>query len=448
MTSSILPGNQEPPAPDPDWYRIVRNETTTGASSADLYVYGTIGGSWWGDGVVASTFNKDLAELDVDTLNVYVHSNGGQVSEGIAILNGLRRHRAKVIVTIDGIAASAASFIAMAGDEIIAGRNSEIMIHDAWAVVAGNPADLFEYAEWLDKTSNNIASIYAERTGRGTRDTWREAMRAETWYDPDEALAAGLVDRIAGQDDAEDHSDATDALPLDLSAFAHAGRAAAPAPVIPAARADSGSARRLRTHEGAALPTALRAVAQLPGVQRATNPPAEPVETNTHPIEEGSEMSDALKQGLMKRLGIKPDAELDDDAVLAELDEALEERADEGSRGPAQLPEGVVAVDADTYQQLQQDAQAGREAREQQLVERRENLVDSAIQDGRIAPARRDHWLKSLAADPGSAEVLASLEKGTVPLAPKGYTGGVDEASDEDRLYTKTWGSQADTKES
>ena len=153
MTAPTVPGIPEAfTKADPDWFRIVRGETTDddGSDSADVYIYGVIGGDWFGNGVVADTFVREIAALEVSTLNVYVHSPGGNVHEGLAILNALRRHEARIVVTIDGLAASAASFIAMAGDEIIAGRNSQLMIHDAWSYAFGNAGELRDYADFLD----------------------------------------------------------------------------------------------------------------------------------------------------------------------------------------------------------------------------------------------------------------------------------------------------------
>lgn len=425
-----------------DWYRISEPRAQGDSTTADVYVYGVVGGSWFGSGVVAEEFVREINDLDVDVLNVFVHSPGGNVYEGIAILNGLRRHKARVVVTIDGLAASAASFIAMAGDEIVAGRNSQLMIHDAWVWTVGNAAELTEQAEYLDKLSNNIASIYAERSGKGGREEWRSAMLAETWYDPDEALAAGLVDRVAGaDDDADDEQDA--AAGFDLSVFAHAGRAGAPDPWIPSSSSRRGAP--LRLDAAAALPTAVRAMRSVHLHHSPSKPPAEPVEPITPTPTEGSEMSDALMQGLRQRLGIAPDADLDDDGALAALDEALSEAAEPTTT--TELPDGVVAVDAEQYAQMQADAAAGREARDAQLAEDRRRTVDAAVADGRIPPSRREHWLAQLEADPGAGQVLASLKPGTVPVTAAGYTGGVDEASDEDVLYQKAWGSQADDTE-
>lgn len=393
---------RQPPAPVAEWYRIVRAEATDdGPTSADVHLYDAIGG-WWG--VLASEFVQEIADLDVDQINLFVNSPGGDVYDGVAIMNALRRHKARVVATVDGLAASAASFIIQAADEIVMGRGSELMIHDAWALTWGNAEALTDTAARLDRISDSIAGLYAERAG-GTREQWRDAMKAETWYTAEEAVDAGLADRTeAGDADAKASLAAAGA--HDRSIFAHAGRSAAPAPFIPAARA------------------------------RATHrPPAQPLVDTITPQPEGADdMSDALKAGLRKRLGITDAVDLDDEAILAKVDEAI--------AGPQNtLPEGTVLLDEATLNQLRTDAQAGREARDAQIAAERVALVDSAVADGRIAPARRDHWVAALTADPGAAEVLASLAKGTVPLAPVGYTGGVDEATDEDQLYVKAWGS-------
>lgn len=402
---------RQPPAPVEDWYRIdLRNaadaEATT-PSSADVYLYEAIGG-WWSD-TNARTFVQTLADLDVEQINLFVNSPGGDVFDGVAIMNALRRHKARVVATVEGLAASAASFVVQAAEEIVMGRGAEMMIHDAWSYAWGNADDLREYAAQLDRISNSIAGLYAERAG-GTREQWREAMKAETWYSADEAVAAGLADRTAATETAA--KDALNAARHDRSIFSHAGRAQAPAPFIPTAHA------------------------------RATHrPPAEPVDI--HPLLEGTDtMSDALKAGICARLGISDAdaANLDDDALLGRLTEAL--AAPQTTTAP-----GTVMLDEATLNQLRADAQAGRDAREKQIVAERTALVNAAVQDGRIAPARREHWIASLEADPGSAEVLAKLEPGTVPLTARGYTGGVNEVTDEDAIYAKAWGPASTTKE-
>ncbi len=404
----------KPSAERAPWYRMEAAES--GDRTADVYIYDVID-SWWG--VNAAQFVKDLEALDVDTINLRVNSPGGSVYDGVAIMNAISRHSATVIATVDGLAASAASFIIQAADEVIMGRGTEMMIHDASAICWGNAADMQETAIHLERISGTIASLYAERAG-GTADEWRDAMRAETWYTAEEAVKAGLADRVDGE---ESEPDATNR--FDLSIFAHAGRSNAPAPAVAASHERRPA---LRQGNGSALATVTSMV------NKATpKPPAEPKDT-TQPQEEGTDtMSEALKQGLRERLGIPAAADLDDNALLAAVDEAL---AENEPAAHAQAP-GTVVLDEAQYADLQAAAAEGRVARQEQLAASRAALVDNAVQDGRIAPSRRDHWLNALAADPGAAETLANLEKGLVPLAAAGYTGGVSEASDEDALYSK-----------
>lgn len=203
---------------------------------ASLHIYGAIGGFW--DGVVAGDVVREIHDLDVATLNVYVNSPGGDAYDGIAIRNALRQSPAHVIVHVDGLAASAASYIACAGDEVIMGENAEIMIHEAWNIVLGNAEEMRTEADALDRLSDNIAAMYAEKAG-GEVASWRALMKAETWYSADEAVAAGLADRIEGRDTDAPAGDSAGAAAanFDLSMFAHAGRAAAPAPVPAAAMA-------------------------------------------------------------------------------------------------------------------------------------------------------------------------------------------------------------------
>lgn len=405
------------------WYRM---EATAGATTADVYIYDVID-SWYG--VAAEDFVKDLAALNVETINLWVNSPGGSVYDGVAIMNALRRHPARVVATVDGIAASAASFIVQAADEVVMGHGTEMMIHDAWSFTYGNAEAMRETADNLDRLSDTIASLYAERAG-GDVAQWRDFMLAETWYTAEEAVAAGLADRVDGPTNKRAAENR-----FDLSIFAHAGRGKAPAPQLAA-----NLARRpgLSLANGLALSSITNMVATT-----TAQPPAEPVETPT-PNKEGTDtMSEAVIKGLRERLGVPADANLDDAGILAALDEALTEQA-EGAPVAAAAA-GTVTMDAAQYADLQASAAEGRTARQEQLAAARTTLVDAAVNDGRIPPARRQHWLDSLEADLGMADTLAGLAKGLVPLNPAGYTGGVDESSDEDTTYSKIFNT---TKES
>jgi len=216
---------------DTSWYRIENH-----ADSADVYLYDEIG--YWG--VSAKDFVDEISAIGHPHLTLHINSPGGEVFDGVAIYNAIKSHPANVTVKVDGLAASAASFIAMAGDTVEVAKNATMMIHDGLGMCIGNAADMRVLADLLDKTSDNIASIYAERAG-GAVETWREAMRAETWYTASEAVEAKLADRITGQAEPEpDEGDNDEDAPesetencWDLSVFRYAGRNQAPNPVLP-----------------------------------------------------------------------------------------------------------------------------------------------------------------------------------------------------------------------
>ncbi len=153
-------------------------------------------------------------------------------------------------------------------------------------------------------------------------------------------------------------------------------------------------------------------------------------------------MPDTLTTGLRERLDIPAETTLDDDGLLAAVDEALAERSEPQNALP-NLPAGIVAVEEAVLADLRAAAEQGRQARAQQLAEQRAAAVHAAISDGRIAPSRRQHWIDALAADQGATDVLASLAPGTVPLAAQGYTGGREEAGDDGSLFTRLYGSEA-----
>ncbi|MFJ5967893.1 head maturation protease, ClpP-related [Streptomyces sp. NPDC093060] len=168
------------------WYRI----TNQADDEAEVMLYDEIGG-WLG--ATADEFIADLKGVTAPRMRVRVNSPGGSVFEGIAIANALRAHPANVTVQVDGIAASIASVIAMAADRVEMAPNTMMMIHDASGLCMGNAADMEEMAELLDLISDNIADAYAARAG-GTRDQWRDLMRNETWFLPEDAVKAGLAD--------------------------------------------------------------------------------------------------------------------------------------------------------------------------------------------------------------------------------------------------------------
>lgn len=206
------------------WYSIVAKKNKDGGTTkAEIRIDDEIGG--WG--ITAKDFVKELTALDVEEISLHINSPGGDVFDGVAIYNALRMHSAKVTVFVDSLAASAASFIAQAGDEVIMLRNAEMMIHDASALAWGNEAELLKTAGILDRISNNIADIYSQRAGESV-ETWRAIMREEMWYSADEAVTAGLADSVLqmGNDSADEARD-----DWDLQVFNYAGRKSAPSPL-------------------------------------------------------------------------------------------------------------------------------------------------------------------------------------------------------------------------
>lgn len=173
------------------WYSV----KNVAADTVEIGIYDEIG--MWG--VTASDFMAELTAVDAKNITLRVNSPGGDVFDGLAILNSLRNHPATVNVMVDGLAASAASFIAMAGDSVTMAPNSMMMIHEASGLCMGNAVDMRELADLLDKTSANIADIYSRRSGRPA-DEHRAAMRAETWYSDQEAVDAGLADSVLGSE--------------------------------------------------------------------------------------------------------------------------------------------------------------------------------------------------------------------------------------------------------
>lgn len=167
-----------------------------------ITIYEPIGYDWWtGEGVTAKRIAGALRSIgnDVD-VTVNINSPGGDVFEGLAIYNLLREHKGKVTVNIIGLAASAASFIAMAGDEIRIGRAAFLMIHNAWLIAMGNRNDLREIADWLEPFDMTLADIYAQRTGIDLDDIVKQ-MDAETWIGGREAVDKGWADAFLESDE-------------------------------------------------------------------------------------------------------------------------------------------------------------------------------------------------------------------------------------------------------
>lgn len=199
--------NSKPQA-NSSWYSIKNLSNDV----AEVYIYQEIG-EW---GITAGQFVEEWNNVTASQINLRINSRGGQVFDGIAIYNAVRNHKSNVTSIVDGVAASAASFIALGANEVLMEKTARMMIHDAGIgafYVEGNASQMREavkeveqMADLLDDLSNNIAGIYVDKAG-GTVSEWRSLMASDKWYSSEEAVTAGLADGIVGSDgNAEDKS--------------------------------------------------------------------------------------------------------------------------------------------------------------------------------------------------------------------------------------------------
>lgn len=182
------------------WYAIKAKAAAEDAPvSAEIYIFGDIGESWWDETVTAKQFVKDIAAIEADEITVRINSYGGSVTDGIAIYNAIKRHPATVTVSIEAAAYSIASLIAMAGDTVEMAENALLMIHAPWGYTGGNSVELREFADTLDAYALAMASSYVSKSGQ-TQNAILDLLTdgKNHWYSAEDAKAAGFIDAITG----------------------------------------------------------------------------------------------------------------------------------------------------------------------------------------------------------------------------------------------------------
>lgn len=178
------------------WYKI-ENKT----DRAEIWIYESIGEDWWsGGGVTAKKFQQELSEIKAKQIDLHINSPGGAVFDGVAIYNLLKQHEANITTYIDGLAASIASVVALAGDKVVMAENALYMIHNPSGMVVGTAADMRNLADVLDKVRGTMSTVYVNKSGK-TQDEVFALLDAETWMTAEEALEAGFVDEIAEEMD-------------------------------------------------------------------------------------------------------------------------------------------------------------------------------------------------------------------------------------------------------
>jgi ATP-dependent protease ClpP protease subunit len=178
------------------WNPAIRAASSEGTVAIDVLDF--IGPEEWG-GVSAKTVSRALAATNGGDVVVNINSPGGDMFEGIAIYNVLRLHAGRVTVRVLGLAASAASIVAMAGDRIEIGHAAFMMIHNVWVLAMGNRNDLREIADWIEPFDEALVALYATRTGKGKKAI-EAMMNAETWFGGDAAIEDGFADALLPAD--------------------------------------------------------------------------------------------------------------------------------------------------------------------------------------------------------------------------------------------------------
>ena len=425
----------------------------------DVLIHGDIGFE-----VRSADIIQQLAGVDGDVV-VRVNSGGGDVYEGLAIMNALRAHSGEVLVIVEGLAASAASFIAVGGGtRVVCRPHAELMIHEAWAMADGNAADMTKAAGDLDRVSGNLASIYADRAG-GDPDTWRELMRAETWFSAEEALAAGLVDAV--EDARAPVKPAALGRSRVMARFRFNGRREAPAPDInaPAGQKEEQSMtllNELAQTLGKSEDQVLAALGRIMNEEVTVTSTVEveyPEGTTVVPTGKATiEPVGDLPPGLVFTVGevpegwsaevdettgvltvaapagAEPDAEVaipvtvsgEGDPVELQVGVAVKAAAEEeepsDAPAPATPPAETVTLDRDTYNDLVAAARNGWEAKNKADADARRKQVDTWIREGRINAAHRAKVVKAMDRDEAAArELYGSIPKNTIPVQEIGH---------------------------
>jgi ATP-dependent Clp endopeptidase proteolytic subunit ClpP len=177
-----------------DWYKIEAK-----ADKAEIWIYEMIGEDFWsGEGITAKKFQKELSAIKASQIDLHINSPGGSVFDGVAIYNLIKQHPADVTTYIDGIAASIASVIALAGERVVMAENAIYMIHNPFGMTMGNATEIRAFADVLDKIGGTMVKAYVGKTEKPESDI-KSMLDAETWMNAEEAMAHGFIDEISGK---------------------------------------------------------------------------------------------------------------------------------------------------------------------------------------------------------------------------------------------------------
>lgn len=426
---------------------------------ADLLIYGEIG---WD--VQASEVVAQIQSMDAEDITVRVNSPGGDVYDGLAIMNALIAHEGMVTAVVEGLAASAASFIAVGGaDRVVMRPTAELMIHDAMSFVGGNSDEMLRAITDLERISDNLAGIYATKAG-GDSGEWRDLMKAETWYSAQEAVDVGLADAVEDGRRVEAQAGRR----LVMNRFRYQGRRDAPTPTVNRPeghdRKEGGMsaladlAQEMGLSEDQVKAAFARVVLNEEVTVTSTVDITYPEGTTVVPTGKATlAPSEEAPQGLVFTTSEAPDgwtAEVDEaTGSLSVTAPAGAEPDDEveltvtvtGNDAPVEIPVVItvkaaagedeetdpqepagdpdrVTLDRDTYNDLQAAAKLGWEAKNKADAAARVAEVDRWIAEGRVNAARRSKVIAAMEKDPVAArDLYGSIPKNTIPRGEIGH---------------------------
>ena len=392
-------GSMEPPTSKIEFFNAVATPTAEGdATVATIRMYGPIDswGGWWGISTEDVARVLDNLPDTVEQIVLRINSPGGEVWEAMAILNMFGAHRARVVAVVDGLAASAASFIAAGCEETVMSPGSQMMIHSPSSIAWGNAGEMRKTADFLDKLEESIVEVYTDKAGE---KDWASLLADETWLSAADAVELGLADRVDTVPDAGIASTVGDADEGDDDVLV----------VISTEPEDAAERGRIQ----AAVASA-----------RATAPkPPSSSEPGTPNRKETVVANDAPQAGV-ERLGMT-DAGISTEAATAVADDSTPT-----ANVPTATP-GIVAIDATVLAELQENARQGAEARAEQTRARRDGIIATALEEGRITAASREHFRKLLDSDEeGTKTVLDSLAKNIIPVKEIGKSDTLTGATD------------------
>lgn len=409
---------------------------------------------------------KDVrTQLDgAGDVDVFLNSPGGDVYEGLAVMNALRAHEGAVTVFIEGMAASIASVIAVGGaDRVVARPHAELMLHHAWSGALGNADEMRKSAENLERISANLADIYADKSGMSA-DAVLDLMSAETWFSASEALAAGFVDAVEDARHPVEARGREPAFAKAMARFRFNGRGAAPAP-----RVNNAVESPPREQEGEPM-SFLQKIADAVGmspeevrdelsgffnesveveakveieypdsvkVAPTDKATVEPVGVFPEGVEPSVEAGDGVTaevdaNGTVTVVAgedVKPGDSVDvvvrvgesSAAITVEIVAAADADGDDSASTPP-APSDSVTLDRETYEVLKAAAHHGWQAKQESEERALVAEVDRWVAEGRISAALRS---KAVAAMKRDAEIARDLygsnPKGTIPRAEIGH---------------------------